>query len=182
MIKNHLECDEEKNAPVMQNSEPDRLLQRPLGSFTNNMAVRYSKVPIGSKTLTTFMSDLSRKIELAKIYTNHSFRASRVTMQSKGMYGQSLIMTVTDPFSLLRYTRGWMKMRVEDCTEQFQSHEAKCKPTTHPTCSYNNGPSIDCWITFDHLSAIYITGIPSQLILQSIFKAYALMSCLMSLS
>lgn len=69
MIKNHLECDKEKNAPVMQNIELDRLWQQPLGSFTKNMAVWYSKVTIGSKTLTAFMLDLSRKFE----YLNKQF-------------------------------------------------------------------------------------------------------------
>lgn len=63
-------------------------------------------------------------------------------------------------------------MRVEDWTEQVQSHVAKYKQTTRPTRSYNYGPSIDCWnaasFTLFHLSVIYRTDIPSQLMLRSI--------------
>lgn len=81
-------------------------------------------------------------------------------------------------------------IRVKDSTERFQSHVAEWKSTTHPTCSYNNGTSIDCWITFVHLALSHLHNrfpvsrerFPSKLILQSILKAYALMSCLMSLS
>lgn len=39
---------------------------------------------------------------------------------------------------------GW-RWEVEDGTEYFRSHVAKCKQTTRPTCSDNNGPSIYCW-------------------------------------
>lgn len=158
----------------MKNSELDCLWQRPLGSFTDNMTVWYSKVPVSSKTLITFIPDRSRKSELSQIYTNHSFKASGVTMLSKGMYFhlRSRPLLVLNPSSLSRYTWRWMKMRVEDWTEQVQSHVAKYKQTTRSTRSYNNGPPIDCWnaasFTLFHLSVIYRTDIPSQLMLRSI--------------
>jgi hypothetical protein len=59
------------------------------------MSVWFAKVPVGAKTLTTFMSDLSKKCNLSKIYTNHSIRATGATMLSKGMYGPPQIMAVT---------------------------------------------------------------------------------------
>lgn len=58
------------------------------------MAVYYSKVPVGSKTFITFMSDLSRKRDLDHIYTNHSIRATGATILSKEMYGPSQTMAV----------------------------------------------------------------------------------------
>lgn len=124
--------------------------------FFHSMTVWYSKVPVGSKTLITFMSDRSRKSELLH----------------KPFHLRSRPLLILNPSSLSRYTWGWMKMRVEDWTEQVQSHVAKYKQTTRPTRSYNNGPSIDCWnaasFTLFHLSVIYRTDIPSQLMLRSI--------------
>lgn len=70
----------------------DRLWQRPLGFVTDNMTVWYS---VGPKTLTMFMSDLSRKCDFDQIYTNHSIKATGATMLSKGMDGPSQIMAVT---------------------------------------------------------------------------------------
>lgn len=58
------------------------------------MAVYYSKVPVGSKTFITFMSDLSRKRDLDQIYTNHSIRVTGATILSKEMYGPSQTMAV----------------------------------------------------------------------------------------
>lgn len=58
----------------------ERLWQRPLSSLIDNMAVWYSKVPVGLKTLTMFMSDLSRKCDLDQIYINHFIRATGATM------------------------------------------------------------------------------------------------------
>lgn len=75
--------------------ELDRLWQRPLGSFIDIITVWYSRVLVGSKTLTMFMSDLRRKCDLDQIYTNHSVRGTEATMLSKGMYGPSQIMAVT---------------------------------------------------------------------------------------
>lgn len=47
----------------------------------------YCNVPIGAKKLGVFMSELSEKCNLSRIYTNHSIRATGATLLSKHKYG-----------------------------------------------------------------------------------------------
>lgn len=114
-------------------------------------------------------------------------------MLSKGMYGPYQIMAVTGHKSLQSFT---VYQRVDENEKLrmgrsiFKNCVAKCKQAICFTCSYHNGPSIFCWnpaslICFN-LSAILRTRscflYPSQLMVQSILKAYALKNCLMTLS
>lgn len=73
----------------------ERLWQKPLDSFSENSPVWYCNSGVGEKTLSSFMSRLSKSCGLAQIYTNHSIRATGATILSKNMYGAAQIMAVT---------------------------------------------------------------------------------------
>ncbi|XP_056011254.1 uncharacterized protein LOC125681899 [Ostrea edulis] len=114
MTKNHRENDKENIPPIIPEI-PDsaycpvssyelyisklnpgqRLWQRPLSTFSENDDVWYAKVPVEQKVLGAFMSELSKSCELSQVYTNHSIRATGVTVLSKGMFGPTQIMAVT---------------------------------------------------------------------------------------
>lgn len=75
--------------------ECDRLWQRPKESFLESDAVWFCNVPVGEKKLRSFLSSLSKAINLSKVYTNHSIRATGASILSKCMYGPSQVMSVT---------------------------------------------------------------------------------------
>ena len=72
----------------------ERLWQKPLDSFSENSPVWYCNSGMGEKTLSRFMSRLSKSCGLSLIYINHSMRATGVTILSKNMYGAAQIMAV----------------------------------------------------------------------------------------
>lgn len=55
----------------------------------------FCNVPVGEKKLRSFLSSLSKAINLSKVYTNHSIRATGASILSKCMYGPSQVMSVT---------------------------------------------------------------------------------------
>ena len=61
----------------------ERLWQKPLDSISENSPVWYCNSGVGEKTLSSFMSRLSKSCGLAHIYTNHSIRATGATILSK---------------------------------------------------------------------------------------------------
>ena len=72
-----------------------RLWQRSKVSFTDDEEIWYTNSPLGEKTLSKFMSELSSKVGLSMRYTNHSVRATGATILSKGGFNPAQIMSVT---------------------------------------------------------------------------------------
>lgn len=81
-----------------------RLWQRLKESFPDSDTVWYRNTPVGEKKLGTFLSCLSKAINLSKVYTNHSIWATGTSVLSKCMYGPSQVMSVTGPCSALVFT------------------------------------------------------------------------------
>ena len=72
-----------------------RLWQGSKVSFTDDEEIWYTNSPLGEKTLSKFMSELSSKVGLSMRYTNHSVRATGATILSKGGFNPAQIMSVT---------------------------------------------------------------------------------------
>ena len=62
------------------NPDIECLWQRPKETFSNDDPVWYCMAPLGKNTLGTFMKTISKKTNLSQEYTNHSIRATAVTL------------------------------------------------------------------------------------------------------
>ena len=112
LTKNHRENDKESSSGIMPeikesdlcpvksfisyfekfNPNTDRLWQRPRDSFLDSDEIWYNNVPVGKKTLSLFMSQLSQLCSLSLKYTNHSIRATGATLLSRAMFNPAQIM------------------------------------------------------------------------------------------
>jgi integrase len=98
----------------------ERLWQRPLDSFSENSPVWYCNSGVGEKTLSRFMSRLSKSCGLSLIYTNHSMRATGATILSKNMHGTAQIMAVTGHKSVQSLTT-YQRVDTEDKIKMGQT-------------------------------------------------------------
>jgi hypothetical protein len=113
--KNHRADDKEKTSAIMPenlwsefcpvlsyekyvsklNPNCEKLWQRSKDEFCDDDHIWYNNVPVGKKTLGSFMSVLSKKCDLSQTYTNHSIRATGATILAKNSYCHSQIMAIT---------------------------------------------------------------------------------------
>jgi hypothetical protein len=77
------------------NPEYDPLWQRPLDSFCEESSVWYYNQRIGANTLSKFMGGLSKMTSLSKHYTNHSIRATSMTVMDEAGIEARHIMRVS---------------------------------------------------------------------------------------
>ena len=77
------------------NDKCERLWQRPKNSFFEADTTWYCASPIGEKTLSSFMGNLSSQLNLSRRYTNHSIRATGATLLSRANFNNAQIMSVT---------------------------------------------------------------------------------------
>ncbi|XP_062603966.1 uncharacterized protein LOC134265768 [Saccostrea cucullata] len=77
------------------NPENTRLWQRPRETFLDSDPIWYTKQPCGKDSLSSFMSKLSKKCDLSRIYTNHSIRVTGTSILFKNNFVDSQIMSVT---------------------------------------------------------------------------------------
>jgi hypothetical protein len=115
LTKNHRANDKEKTSAIMPenpgsefcpvlsyekyvsklNPNCEKLWQRPKDEFCDDDQIWYNNVPVGEKTLGSFMSVLSKKCDLSQTYTNHSIRVTGATILAKHSYCHSQIMAIT---------------------------------------------------------------------------------------
>ncbi|XP_062577122.1 uncharacterized protein LOC134238991 [Saccostrea cucullata] len=57
----------------------EALWQRPLEAFSEENETWYCRSPVGKNTLACLMSEISKKANLSRLYTNHSIRATVIT-------------------------------------------------------------------------------------------------------
>ena len=76
------------------NPDCNRLWQYPKDSFSASDECWYTKKPIGKDSLASFLSNLSRKVGLSKVYTNHSIRATGTTILGR-ICSTAQVMSVT---------------------------------------------------------------------------------------
>ena len=115
LVKNHRAGDKESYSGIMPEnpSSPlcpvksfklyfsklhpdcDRLWQRPKNSFLEEDRSWYYNVPVGQKTLSGFMTKISKLVNLPTNYTNHCIRATGATLLSRTGYNNAQIMAIT---------------------------------------------------------------------------------------
>ena len=59
-------------------------MARPNDSFDQEDTVWYCNSPLGKNSLANFMSDISKAAKLSMVYTNHSVRATSITIMDNG--------------------------------------------------------------------------------------------------
>ena len=75
--------------------ENTMLWQRCRESFLSEDAVWYTKACVGTKKLSSFMSDMRKALTLPVNYSNHSIRATGATLLSRANLNAAQIMSVT---------------------------------------------------------------------------------------
>ena len=65
------------------------------GCLKNDKNIWYSKQHIGRNTLAKFMSEVSKKCDLSKMYSNHSIRATGITVLTRMNYSNSQDMAIS---------------------------------------------------------------------------------------
>ena len=86
----------------------DALWQRPKEFLNSSNSEWYYNAPVGEKTLKSFMKNLSIKIGLSRVYTNHSCRTTGATILSRFGFNNAQVMSVTghkSVSSLAQYQR-----------------------------------------------------------------------------
>ena len=71
------------------------LLQRPKKEVSSDAIVWYDNMVVGERSLGDRMKRISKEANLSRIYTNHSIRATAVTILDKSGFEASHIMTVS---------------------------------------------------------------------------------------
>ena len=72
------------------NPQCDALFQYPKQNLTQENQVWYDNKPLGVNKLAAMMKDISERAYLSRIYTNHSIRATAITLWSKSLCGPTL--------------------------------------------------------------------------------------------
>ena len=107
------------------NPQNEYMWQRPLDTVNTEIAnIWYGKQHIGKNPLRTFMSDLSEKLKLSQIYTNHSIRVTGCTVLNRCNFSASEIMSVSghkSVQSLAIYQKTQHKQKVQMGNALFQS-------------------------------------------------------------
>lgn len=170
LSKNHRESDkdffsgfmpqspESEHCPVSSfvkymsklNPHCNRLWQYPRASFLDDEMSWFENRPIGLNPLSKFMSALSVKCQLSQIYTNHSIRATGITILGKANFSPAQIMSVSghksvQSLSVYHNVSNDEKLEMgravskglglpSACTSSLESSTAKTvRPTFQPT-------------------------------------------------
>ena len=73
----------------------DALFQRPRDKYSVDDLAWYENKPLGKNTLSAMMSTISRAANLSQRYTNHSIRATSITLLSEAGFNNRHIMSVS---------------------------------------------------------------------------------------
>ena len=77
------------------NPKNEFLFQRPKKEVSSDAIVWYDNMVVGERSLGDMMKRISKEANLSRIYTNHSIRATVVTILGKSGFEASHIMTVS---------------------------------------------------------------------------------------
>ena len=108
------------------NPNNDYLWQTPLekGKLKGDKNIWYSKQHVGHNTLSKFMTEVSKFCDLSQNYTNHSIRATGITVLKGMNYTESQIMAISghkSVQSLAIYQKMATKEKMDMVNVLFQS-------------------------------------------------------------
>jgi hypothetical protein len=75
--------------------ESNCLWQRPRDTYLESDPTWYCNARVGAKSLSTFLSNLSTSCKLSTVYTNHSLRATGITLLSRSGFNFAQICAVS---------------------------------------------------------------------------------------
>ena len=99
------------------NPKSEDLWQRSLYSFTENSTTWYMDQPLGKNTLGNMLKTICKQSGLNYIYTNHSLRATSITVLYFNKFEERNIMAVSDDrseSSLKKYRNKPSKTRIHE--------------------------------------------------------------------
>ena len=127
------------------NPENDFLWQTELKKVNmESDTVWYSKAKIGKNPLGKFMSEVSKKCDLSKVYTNHCIRVTGASILTRLKFSASEIMSVTghkSVQSLAIYQKTDEKRKVEMGNVLGQAMQRKDDEIVRPSLKEIQGPS-----------------------------------------
>ena len=127
------------------NSRCEAFFQYPKKSITADDAVWYDAKPLGVNKLDIMMKSISEAANLSKIYTNHSVRATAITLWSNAGVPNRHIMAISghrNEQSLAHYNTMPTTFQLHNCSDifasilnQHQSNPSNAKTTLVHTTS-----------------------------------------------
>lgn len=99
-----------------RNRRIEAFWQRPKENVNDEMPIWYDGAPLGKCTLENMMKDISKELNLSKVYTNHCGRATTVCTLKENGFSDREVMSVTkhkSSQSLIAYDNVENKKKVE---------------------------------------------------------------------
>ena len=110
------------------NPKCDALFQRPCDSFCPDDPVWFENKPLGKNTLGNMMKTISLKANLSQMYTNHSVRATTITLLSDAGFEARHIKTISghrNESSITSYCTDTSTIQKQQMSDAIS---ATCKP------------------------------------------------------
>jgi len=139
-------------------SELEFLWQRPkhIPSETESCESWYSRVPLGKNTIGNFMKELSKTVSLSKQYTNHSLRATALTVLDHCNFEARHIMRVSghkSEASIRSYSRRLSENKQREISDALglacglpneqQTHDARSEESHEVTVDPPDSPTFE---------------------------------------
>ncbi|KAL5015909.1 hypothetical protein ScPMuIL_005498 [Solemya velum] len=128
------------------NPNRDDLWQRPKDEFSTEDEIWYINAPVGKNTLSKLMVEISKLAKLSCEYTNHSVRATSITlMDISGISGRHIIKVTghSSEASLKHYSRFCSVGKKREMSDTLssalgQSEETRCQTENLPDLNLEN--------------------------------------------
>jgi hypothetical protein len=148
------------------NPSQEAFFQRPKNIYKPEESVWYENKPLGIHKLAGMMKEISVGAELSKIYTNHSVRATAITMLSDASIPARHIMTISghnNEQSLASYNARPSTDQLKKCSAIIsrgitpESSEIVSRPSTTCSSTFNNlnSSSINSFASFGFPNGVF---------------------------
>ena len=151
--KKHCPVQYFKKYLSLLNPGEEALFQRPKRSFSSSDKIWFDKSPLGVNTLSSMMKEISKAAQLSQLYTNHSVRATSITILDRAGIPVHRIMQVSghrNQDSVKVYCERQTLQQQQECsnvlaTSTFESPEttlALAGPQSHSSPSRNDSTAL----------------------------------------
>ena len=122
------------------------LFQYPARNWQITNPVWFENRPLGVNKLGKMMADISREADLSMVYTNHSVRATAITVWSNAGIPNRHIMAISghrNEQSLVHYNVRPSSLQLRNCSDVLSRSLGSDHLTAVPSCSTENHPPTD---------------------------------------